>query len=323
VTDLIAALEALSATNPELAPIVDDLEDMQYELDDLKDDLDDIDIDSNVSGARIKTQSTKERAQEIKQKITTLDISEQSIIGDIDTKFYSAKSTVDSVTFDLTGLNSAFLSNPTHIEQDFLFGKTRYFDYLTPAVISMVLFFLYIFITTINIVQERTRGTLLRTATTPLKKSELFGGKFLAFAGIGIIESIYVLFIATDVFGSVNNGSILAVFLIELLLIMPSLGIGLMISTIIKTERQALAVLPLVTIPAILISQTFAPIEVMPSFIRPLSYLSPMTYSNTALREIMIKGAALNTLWPEIITLLVYGLIALAAGIILYKKKIE
>jgi ABC-2 type transport system permease protein len=187
----------------------------------------------------------------------------------------------------------------------------------------MTLFFVYIFITTINIVQERGRGTLYRTATTPLKKSELFTGKFLAFSTIGILESVYVLLLATEIFGAMSKGSILAAFLIELLLIMPSLGIGLMVSTIIKTERQALAALPLITIPAILISQTFAPIEVMPQFIRPLAYLSPMTYSNVALRAIMIKGESLLTVWPQITVLLLYGLIALAIGIKLYKKKME
>ena len=151
----------------------------------------------------------------------------------------------------------------------------------------------------------------------------LYRGKFLAFSAIGVLESVYVLFTATYVFGAINHGSVLAALLIELLLIMPSLGIGLMVSTLIKTERQALAALPLISIPSILISQTFAPIEVMPEFIRPLAYLSPMTYSTSALRAIMIKGESILAVWPQITILMLYGIAALTIGIMLYKKRLE
>jgi ABC-2 type transport system permease protein len=96
-----------------------------------------------------------------------------------------------------------------------------------------------------------------------------------------------------------------------------------LLSTFIKTEKQAIAILPLITIPAILVSQTFSPIEVIPVAFRWLAYLSPMTYSNEALRAIMIKGSGLTEVLDQIYALVTLGVVSMTAGIIAFKKRLE
>jgi ABC-2 type transport system permease protein len=156
-----------------------------------------------------------------------------------------------------------------------------------------------------------------------LKKSEFLIGKFTAFAIIGVIESIYILLLAVYAFNTAAVGNLFYVFVIEMLLVAPTLGLGLLLSTFIKTEKQAIAILPLITIPAILVSQTFSPIEVIPVAFRWLAYLSPMTYSNEALRAIMIKGSGLTEVLDQIYALVTLGVVSMTAGIIAFKKRLE
>jgi len=155
-----------------------------------------------------------------------------------------------------------------------------------------------------------------------LKKYELYGGKFFVYLFIGILEAIYVLFIAILFFNIQIVGSIGSVFIILLLLMACAIGLGLLISTVVKTMRQASLLLPLIVISLLLISQTFSPVEVMPLFMRYVGYISPMFYSNTALRAIMIKGVSLGGVKLQVFILAGYALLTLILGILFSKKRI-
>lgn len=87
--------------------------------------------------------------------------------------------------------------------------------------------------------------------------------------------------------------------------------------------RQAVMLVPLVVIPSVLISQTFSPIEVMPQFMQYVAYLSPMFYSNVALREIMIKGTSIDGVIGAILVLALYAVVTLIIGIAISKKRIQ
>jgi len=169
----------------------------------------------------------------------------------------------------------------------------------------------------------RNTKTLFRIATTPLKKIELLGAKFIVFFLVGFIEIIYVLLLAIFWFDVQIAGSLINVILVLSLLMASSIGLGLLISLIVKTMRQAVMVVPLIIVPSILISQLFSPIEIMPKFMQNLAYASPMFYSNTALREVMIKGTHLSGIINEITILGIYALIALLLGVLISKKRIE
>lgn len=242
---------------------------------------------------------------------------------ELEDTYYEVQERIDVIYLELKTLKKEFLSHPLDIEREYLFGEISYFEYLTPAIMTLVLFFIGVMLTTINIVDERNTKTLFRVSTTPLKKIELFGGKFLVFLILGIIEVIYVLLLATLLFKVKVAGSLLAAGLVLLLLMAASIGLGLLISSLVRTMRQAVMLVPLIVIPSVLISQTFSPIEVMPRFMQYVAYLSPMFYSNVALREIMIKATPLAEIAKPVIILALYAIITLAIGILTSKKRIE
>jgi ABC-type multidrug transport system permease subunit len=244
-------------------------------------------------------------------------------ISAIERDYLDIQERMDSLHLELRTLKKEFLSNPTDIQKEFVFGQVSYFEYLTPAVLSMIIFFVCVFIATINLVEGKVRKTIFRVATTPLKKHELLGGKFVVFSFVGIVESLYALLLAVFLFDVRIAGSLLNVFIILFLLILASSGIGLLLSSIVRTLRQCIMLLPLVVLPAILISQTFAPVEVMPEFMQHVAKLSPMLYSNIALRAIMIKGAALVDVAPQITALAIYAVVTLSIGIAISKKRIK
>ncbi len=229
---------------------------------------------------------------------------------------------IKNIRLDLKTMKKEFLAMAYDIDRRYEFGQISYFAYLTPAILSLLLFHLGIVVTTINIVDERNAKTLFRVAITPLGKIEFFGGKFIIFLMIGMIEILYTLALAIFLFDVKIAGSILSVIIVLFLLIAACTGLGLLISTVVKTMRQASMLMPLVVIPSVLLSQTFSPIEVMPRFMQYFAYLSPMLYSNIALREIMIKGTSIFSLLMPVLILAGYALITLSLGIAVYKKRI-
>ncbi len=236
--------------------------------------------------------------------------------------YNSISSKVESINFKLDALKKDFLSFPINIERNFEYGEISYFQYLAPAILSLVLFFVGITLTTTNIVEERNNITLFRMFMTPLNRWQIYFGKFFVFFIVGLIEAGYVMLISVYMFDVNIVGRISDVFLILSLLMASSLGLGLFVSTFLRTVRQTILVIPIIIIPVILISQTFSPVEVMPKFMIYISYFSPLFYSNTALRQIMIKGVPLSAIYNQVWILALFALITLILGVVVSRKRI-
>ena len=111
--------------------------------------------------------------------------------------------------------------------------------------------------------------------------------------------------------------------MVLILLAISSIGLGLVFSFIFRTEKQAILLFPLIILPMILISETFSSLEVLPGIFGKLALVSPLYYSNLALREIMLKGSDLYDLIFPIGALVIYSIISIAIGLIifLFRKK--
>ncbi len=233
------------------------------------------------------------------------------------------KTKVTNIDVQLETLKKGFLSFPIELEKRFEYGEISYFQYLAPGVISLILFFIGISLTLLNLIEEKQTKTLYRMMTTPVNKWEIFFGKFFLFFVVGIFEAGYIMLISIYFFNVSIAGNLLYVFYILVVLMSSSIGLGLMLSEFVKTTRQAFMCGPLIIIPSILISQTFSPIEVMPQFMRYFAYLTPMYYSNVALREVIIKGSSLEVIYPQILILTLYAFITVILGALIFKKRIE
>jgi ABC-2 type transport system permease protein len=238
-------------------------------------------------------------------------------------KYDIIKGSVDGVDLQFKTLKKEFLTHPLELKDNLIFGEISYFTYLAAGIISMTLFFICVLITSMSIIGEKEKKTLFRLATTPLKKFELISGKFLTFLVLGIFEGVYAILFTIFLFHVGCKGNLIYVFFVLALLAGVSVSIGLLVSVLVRTTRQALIIIPAMISPALLMSQTFAPIEVMPKFMQYIAKLTPNYYSNVALREIMIKGSSLFGIWHEIVILFVFMIVFLALGIILLKKRIS
>jgi ABC-2 type transport system permease protein len=189
-------------------------------------------------------------------------------------------------------------------------------NYNVPAVSGAIIFLICLLLTSLAVVREREIGTLEQLMVTPLASFELIAGKTIPFALIGLIDVVIVTVAALLWFEVPFAGSFVLLFFSSLLFIISSLAIGLLISTISKTQQEAFMTSFLVFMPTILLSGLMFPISSMPLVFQWLTLANPMRHYLDIVRGIYLKGVGVNPLWEQYLILLVIGLVILifAAG---------
>ncbi|MHB1456311.1 MAG: ABC transporter permease [Armatimonadota bacterium] len=198
----------------------------------------------------------------------------------------------------------------------------RSVNYLVPGVLSMILMIITMILTSLAIVREREIGTLEQLIVTPIKSSELMIGKILPFAMIGFIDIILVILTATLWFKVPIAGSLLLLFALTIIFITASLGLGLFVSTVSKTQQQAMMISFFIMQPSILLSGFMFPIDNMPVAIQYITYLIPLRYFLEIVRGIFLRGVGIELLWPQTICLAVLGGLLFAGSVKRFTKKI-
>lgn len=234
--------------------------------------------------------------------------------------FEEADEMSQDINLDFNKLQKNFLSEPLRINESGTFGDIEYFDYLGAGVLSLIVFFVGLMIAAVNIIGEKESNTLYRLSTTPVSGFGIFLGKFTLFVIFGFIEMIYTLGLAVFIYNLRIDGSIFAVIVILSLLVCSAIAIGLLVSSKVKTMQQGLVIVPLLVIPFFLISQAFFPKDLFPEYMNYVSYLSPMTFSNHALRIIMIKGFSIREVMPDIYALICFIVIPLVLFVWSYRR---
>jgi ABC-2 type transport system permease protein len=220
-------------------------------------------------------------------------------------------------------LNVTQRSLPVAIEQVYAYGggDTRFIDYFAPGVVSFAIIMVTTMITIILFVNERRNGTLQRLLVSPASEGEIVAGYALAFAVIGIIQSIVVLVAAILLFDITIVGNIFLALIVILLLAFGHQGLGILLSAGAKNELQAIQFIPLILFPSILLAGLFWPIESIPSYLQPLSYIIPLRYGIDAERSIMLRGWGVGEIWVDILVLVLFALLTLSASVLLLKRK--
>ena len=220
-------------------------------------------------------------------------------------------------------LNISQIEMPIVIDQVYAYGggDTRFIDYFAPGVISFAIMMVTTMITIILFVNERRNGTLQRLLVSPASESEIVVGYALAFAVIGIIQSIVVLIAAILLFDISIVGNIFLALIVILLLAFGHQGLGILLSAGAKNELQAIQFIPLILFPSILLAGLFWPIESIPSYLQPLSYIIPLRYGIDAERSIMLRGWGIGEIWVDIVVLVLFALLTLSASVVLLKRR--
>lgn len=194
--------------------------------------------------------------------------------------------------------------------------------YMVPGILGVVLTMTMVMITSMAIVRERERGTLEQLIVTPMKSHELMLGKIIPYIFVGYVQATLALLVGTLVFDVPLRGSIGLLYALTTLFIIASLSLGVLISSVTKTQMQAMQMAFFVFLPSVLLSGFMFPREAMPKFFYYLGYLMPITYYLEILRGIMLKGIGLNFLWSQVMTLSAYIMVVLTVSIIKFQKKI-
>ncbi|MCG8401222.1 MAG: ABC transporter permease, partial [Firmicutes bacterium] len=154
-------------------------------------------------------------------------------------------------------------------------GITAY--YMVPAILGVIVTMTMVIMTSMGIVRERERGTLEQLIVTPVKSYELMIGKILPYIVLGYLQITVALLVAVIVFKVPIRGSLLELYLLTLFFITASLGLGILISNVAKTQMQAFQMSFFFMLPSILLSGFMFPRDAMPQFIYYLSILIPLT----------------------------------------------
>jgi ABC-2 type transport system permease protein len=173
------------------------------------------------------------------------------------------------------------------------------------------------------IVREKEIGTMEQLMVTPVRPVELMLGKTLPFAIVGLVEVALITTAALLVFQTPLRGSVPLLFFCAALFLMTSLGAGLFLSTISHTQQQAMMMNFFFSMPAFMLSGFAFPIRNMPEPVQWLTYLNPLRYFIEIVRGIFLKGVGVETLWPQMAALVLYGVTVLALSSLRFRKKLD
>ncbi len=195
--------------------------------------------------------------------------------------------------------------------------------YMVPGVICLILLLTTLILTSLGLTREREMGTLEQLLVSPIKPWQLIMGKTIPYVLIGLADVVLVISAGRLIFGLPVRGSLFFLFLVALLFILTTLSMGLLISTISRTQQQAMMTAFFFIIPAMLLSGIFSPIENMPRIIQHITLLNPLRYFSTAIRGILLKGNGISVLWPQVLALLAFGIAASVYSTLRFRKYLD
>ncbi|MCB0728240.1 MAG: ABC transporter permease [Ignavibacteria bacterium] len=197
-------------------------------------------------------------------------------------------------------------------------------NFFLPSIVGLILIIITINMTSLAIVKEREIGTLEQLIVTPIKPYQMILGKLIPFSIIGFVAVILVLSVMRFWFGIEIKGSIPFLFLCTFVFMLSTLGLGLFVSTVSRTQQQAMITSAfLVMMPMIFLSGFSFPIENMPQIIQYITYIIPLKYFIIIIRGIVIKGLGFDNLWKELTILFFMGVVILTISSMRFNKRLE
>jgi len=179
-------------------------------------------------------------------------------------------------------------------------------------------------LTSLAIVKEREVGTFEQLIVTPLKPYQIITGKLVPFSILGFVSITIVMTVMRYWFGIEVKGSVPLLYFAAFLFMLSTLGLGLFVSTISKTQQQATMTSFFgIMMPMIYLSGFSFPIENMPLWIQYITYIIPLRYFITIVRGIILKGIGLEQLYGQFLALLIFGISILALSSLRFRKKLE
>lgn len=194
--------------------------------------------------------------------------------------------------------------------------------FIVPGIIGMILSNLLIIMTAMAVVRERETGTLEQLIVTPLTRTEIMLGKISPYVLVGLVQLTAVLVVGHLLFRVPIRGSLLLIYLVSLLFIVASLGLGLFISTLVTRQAQAIQASFFFLLPNVLLSGFMFPREAMPAAAAAIGLALPLTHFLQIMRGIVLKGVGLGELWPQTLALVGFSALFITFSTLRFNKQL-
>ena len=192
-----------------------------------------------------------------------------------------------------------------------------------PGLVGVILTMTMVLFTAIALVRERERGNLEMLIATPVSPWELTLGKVLPFIGIGLVQVTVVLLLGDLLFDVPIRGSLTELYLSALVFIIASLALGIFLSTLARSQFQAMQMAFFTFLPQILLSGFMFPYAGMPVAAQYVAEILPLTHFLRLIRGIMLRGADFSDLWPSLAALGVFIVVMLGVAVSRVSKRLD
>jgi len=200
--------------------------------------------------------------------------------------------------------------------------RSRWF--YVPAVLALILMVMTLLLSAMGVVREKEIGTMEQLIVTPIRPWQLLVGKLTPFAIIGFMQMFLVTAVAVFGFGVPLRGSFLLLLGLTLLFLLSTLGLGLLISTLVQNQQQAMMAAAFgAMVPMIMLSGLIFPIENMPPAIQTVTFAVPLRYYAEIIRGVFLRGSGIDILWPQAVALAGMGLGILTVASLRFRKRLD
>lgn len=200
--------------------------------------------------------------------------------------------------------------------------RSRWF--YVPAILAMVLMLVTMILPSMAVVREKEMGTLEQIIVTPIRPWQLVLGKLFPFACIGFVDTLLVSAVAVRLFQVPLRGSLAVLILLTLPFLLCTLGLGLFVSTLVRTQQQAMmSAVYLVMVPMIYLSGLLFPVDNMPAAVQRVTVIIPLKYYTHIIRGVFLKGSGIGVLWPDAAALTAIGATVVIAAALRFRKSLD
>ncbi|MFM7389860.1 MAG: ABC transporter permease [Vampirovibrionales bacterium] len=221
-------------------------------------------------------------------------------------------------------VGTAALSNPIELQTKIINNPDLSPSmFLIPGILGVIMHMMTVLLTSGSIVREREAGTLEQLMVSPLQPAELMLGKVLPYALIGLLDMVLTLSVMVGFFNISVTGGIGFLWVASLMFILNSLGLGLLLSTLSRTQTQSVQMTMGLLLPSLLLSGFVFPIEPMPWFIKLISYVLPLTYYLDIIRGVVIKSGGFVDLYTPFFLLMLSTCVLIGLSISRFRKQLS
>ena len=213
------------------------------------------------------------------------------------------------------------IKQPFNIRYSYWFNpELDYKTYMVPGILVLLVTIIGMFLSSMNVVREKEMGTIEQINVSPVKKYQFVVGKLLPFWFIALFELAFGLLLARIVFGIPIVGSLWLIFGVASVYLLAVLGIGLLISTLVETQQQAMFLAWFFAVVFIMMSGLFTPTDSMPDWAQKINIINPIAYFIKMMRMIMLKGSVFQDILKPFVSIVIYAVVSLTLAVWRYRK---